>query len=115
MAARNGQHAAVVHLRVSAAPSPAAEAGAVAAAGGVDAVVRSDDANVPAVHVHVLSLQALVALGDVDGAAVDRQVLVGVHGVVAGLDGEGPAAHGHVDGVQAVVGAVKGIGAVQDI
>ena len=61
---------------------------AAAAFGGVDAVIRRDDVDLAAADRDVLALQALFGLRDVDDAAGDGEVGLGVDGIVPGVEGE---------------------------
>ena len=116
-AAGDGQRGVAVAVEGAAAHSAAeaaAEAvaaegahgvGAVVAAGRVQTVVAGADGDLPAADVDDLGFQTLIALGDPDRAAGDRQRVVGVDAVVAGGEREGAAAHAYgavgVDGVVA--------------
>ena len=74
----------------------AAEAAHLAAAVGVQTVVRGVDGDVAAGNINVNGLNALVALCNQDGAARDVDGRVGVDAVVPGGNGKGAARNGNV-------------------
>ena len=81
----------------------------VVAARCVDAVVAGDDVDLTARDVHGCTFEALVAFGDVERAAGDGRVAVGVDAVVARFDLKRAAFDQSVAvGVQRIVRAVEG-------
>ena len=90
--------------------TPAAKAAAVCTTGSIESIVAGHQADVASGDVNGQPLNALVALGDLDGAVGHSHSLIAVDAVIPGGDGELPTGNGHITvGMEPVVRRIKGV------